>query len=121
MDNTLKHYGILGMKWGIRRTPEQLARARGRYKTYKLHKDYKKAHTPKSVKSMSDAELRKRLKRLQMEQQYSQLHSSNVNKGKKYIQKLIKAGTTVATATTTAITLYYNINKIKNIIEGKNR
>jgi hypothetical protein len=33
MDNTLIHYGILGMKWGIRRTPEQLARARGRSKT----------------------------------------------------------------------------------------
>lgn len=25
--NSLAHYGILGMKWGVRRTPEQLERA----------------------------------------------------------------------------------------------
>ena len=65
----LAHYGILGMKWGVRRTPAQLARARGRYKTDKSHEDYKKAHTSKSIKSMSDAELRNRLNRLQMERQ----------------------------------------------------
>jgi hypothetical protein len=120
MDNTLIHYGILGMKWGIRRTPEQLARARGRSTTDEPHEDYKKAHTSKSIKSMSDAELRNRLNRLQMERQYSQLSESNVSKGKEYAQKIIKAGTTVAAVTTTALTLYNNINKIKSIIEGKN-
>lgn len=120
MTNTLKHYGILGMKWGVRRTFEQLTRARGHSKTDELHEDYKKAHTSKSIKSMSDAELRNRLNRIQMERQYSQLSYSNVNKGRNYIQKIIKAGTTVAAVTTTAITLYSNVNKIKNIIEGKN-
>ena len=129
MDNELIHYGILGMKWGIRRfqnkdgtlTPAGKKRYRERSTTDKPHEDYKRAHTPKSIKSMSDAELRNRLNRLQMERQYSQLSSSNVSKGREYVQKIIKAGTTVTTVTTTAITLYNNVNKIKSIIEGKNR
>ena len=112
----LAHYGILGMKWGVRRTPTQLARARGHSTTDESHEDYKNAHTRKSVKSMSDAELRKRLNRIQMERQYSQLSESNVSKGKEYAQKVFKAGTTVAAVTTTALTLYNNAEKIKKII-----
>lgn len=112
MSNTLVHYGILGMKWGIRRTPAQLSRDRGTSK--------KSSSEKKNVKEMSDEELRKVVNRLQMERQYSQLSADNVSKGKEYVQKTIKAATTIAAVTTTALTLYNNVNKIKSIIEGKN-
>lgn len=160
----LAHYGILGMKWGVRRTPAQLGRTmitrkrqlaadksdlkkvnsgkrlsvgltkkrqdaynkrdkavlerRIRDNEQKLANKAKKAAAKKkpSVKEMSDEELRKVVNRLQMERQYSQLSESNVSKGKEYIQKVIKTGTTIAAVTTTGLTLYNNAEKIKKII-----
>ena len=82
------------------------------------HEDYTKAHDSKSVKSMSDAELRNRLNRLQMEKQYSQLSSTDVNRGKEYVSKTLKVAGTIATATSTALTIYNNYGKIKEIVNG---
>lgn len=115
--NQLVHYGIKGMKWGVRRTDAQLARARGKTsEAQPVHEDYKKAHDSKSVKSMSDAELRNRLNRLQMEQQYTKLNPKAVNRGKNAVNNILKAGATIATVTSTALTIYNNVDKIRKII-----
>lgn len=119
-ENELIHYGVLGMRWGIQRSEAQLARARGKKTSEEeLSEDYKKAHTKKSVKSMSDAELRSHLNRLQMERQYSKLSEEDVSRGKKYATKALKAATTAAAVSTTAITLYNNAEKIQKILKNK--
>lgn len=120
----LEHHGIKGQKWGVRRyqnedgTRTAAGKKREQSRSEEpAHEDYNKAHSGKSVKDMSDAELRTRLNRLQMEKQYSQLTNSDTNKGKEFVSKAMKVATGVATATTTAITIYNNAGKIKKIVD----
>ena len=70
-DPYLSHFGVKGMKWGVRKDRKKVA-----VSSVKSHDDYTKAHSSKGVSEMSDSELRSRINRLQMEQQYSKLTSS---------------------------------------------
>lgn len=91
MENELYHYGVKGMKWGVRRTPAQLGRSTGsNHPTENLHDDYKRAHGTKSVKSMSDSELRQRINRLQMEKQYNQLTQQECSSGKQFVKQVLR-------------------------------
>lgn len=92
-NNSLSHYGIRGMRWGVRRyqnsdgTYTSIGKKRKRQET--AHEDYISAHSKKSVKSMSNAELKARNNRLQMEQQYANLTRKTSN-GKKAVQMFFK-------------------------------
>lgn len=123
-EEMLEHHGIKGQKWGVRRfqnedgTRTAAGKKRERSRSEDpAHEDYNKAHSGKSVKDMSDAELRTRLNRLQMEKQYIQLTDSDTNNGKEFVSKAMKVATGVATATTTALTIYNNYGKIKKIVD----
>lgn len=89
MTNTvLAHHGIKGMKWGVRRTPEQLARASGRSIKETAGRDgdsgAKKAASAstsaskKTLSDLSDDELRQRISRLELEKRYKDLEKADV-------------------------------------------
>lgn len=97
----LYHWGVKGMKWGVRRYQNAdgtrtAAGKRRRKNRGEVHEDYKRAHDGRSVKELSDKELRERNNRLQMEQQHAQL-TKKTGVGKKAVQTIIAtAGTIVA-------------------------
>ena len=99
-NNSLSHWGIKGMKWGQRRyqNKDGSLTPAGKKRYDDSHEDYRRAHDKKSVKQMSDRELRERNNRLQMERQYADLTKKKGN-GKKIINAFVStAGTITAVA-----------------------
>ena len=83
----LKHYGVLGMKWGQRRTQKQLARINEKSKKKGWSEDAETAAKikTKKVKQMSNADLKKLNERLRLENEYKNLKKQQTNAGKKFV------------------------------------
>lgn len=82
--NELKHYGILGMKWG-RRKGKSVVSSPG-----SKHHDYLEAHTKESYKSMSTKKLKQINERLQAEKTYKELTSKQKKKGQNWVTNTLK-------------------------------
>lgn len=109
----LYHHGILGMKWGVHRSRSSTGESSSGSRRHKkapveINEDYARAHSKKSVKSMSNAELKQRIQRLNDEKQYAQLNPSKVQRGWRKAAKLIGVMGTVST-------LYANSSRMVDI------
>lgn len=109
-EEELYHYGIKGMKWGIRRTPQQLGHKTKKSKEDRMSDDAKKAKSlkKKKVYELSNSELKELNKRLNMEKQYRDLNPSVIKKGVKFV-----AATGAFLGSAAA--LYNNANNVANI------
>lgn len=93
MSKEFSHYGVKGMKWGIRK--KRTSTDYDEYKSLKKKKTYE----------MSNAELRKFNERSRLEGEYKRLNPSHIKKG------LLVAGGAAGTMGT-LINLYNNSNTL---------
>ena len=133
----LYHHGIKGMKWGVRRTPAQLGHDTGGVDLQKAKKKVDAANTivnetrninnnvskkqskkvqkqkMAEVKSMSDKELRERVNRLNMEQQYMRMSSEQMNVGRANVNSVLNNVGTVVNVASSALAIAVAIQKLK--------
>ena len=119
-ENELLHYGVLGMKWGVkkaRKSSDTVDETRRKSNTQNSNtqksntqnsntkqqskkfvtKKQKQKQIMEDLNSMSDKELRERLNRMQMEQQYIRMMTPEKSAAKKQVEQfLINEGRNIA-------------------------
>ena len=92
MENELYHYGVLGMKWGVRK---DRSRSSGSTKTSKNSKDKqvrsRRRSDVKKRRTMSDADLKRKIERLKLEQQFKDLTENDISPGRKAVKNILSS------------------------------
>ena len=126
----LVHHGVKGMKWGVRRTPQQLGAARSARTVSQLKTAVSVAGSAaniagaaggrrpskkqrKTLSQMSDQELRQRINRMQMEQQYASMNPSRRARGAAAAKSMLEVAGNVAAVGGSALAIALAIKQLK--------
>lgn len=107
-DQFLRHYGVLGMKWGTRRRKVAVSKSSGNRRS-----------SQNGNRRMSNKELTSRVKRLKLEQEYAKLTEVPRPKTVSKVEKLVKTAGTIAALSGSAATIYKNLNDLGVISKPK--
>ena len=113
-DDFLKHYGVLGMKWGKRKARSTVS-SNNKSKSAAITKP-KQTPKPKSKptkRRLSDAELRAVVNRMRLEREYADLTYRASSRAK--VESVVRTIGTVAALTTSAVKIYENLNKLSKV------
>lgn len=101
----LQHHGIKGQKWGVRR----FQNADGSLTTAGKQRasETKEQTDAKNRGTLTNAQLKQKIERLQLEKQLRELTNQEVNSGRVYAQKILKdVGSKVLTTAASGALLY---------------
>lgn len=108
-NDSLTHYGVKNMRWGVRKRKVKVSRP-----------SLTRSTGPTTQRRMSNKELTARIKRLELEQKYAKLTEVPQPKTVSKIDKLVKTAGTVATLSGSAATIYKNLNDL-GVISKKSK
>ena len=96
-NNELYHYGILGMRWGVRRDRSiSSGKSSNKRKSTNQKAVQKSKPKPKPVKDLSNDELKAKITRLELEKRYRDLNPPTVSRGRKFVDKVLAPAATEA-------------------------
>ena len=113
-DDFLQHYGVLGMKWGHRKS-------RNNDSSNKKPKSTKNTTTSKpkpkpTQRELSDEELRAVINRMRLEREYADLQYRASSRAK--VENIVKTVGTAALLTTSVVKIYNNMNTICKVVKA---
>lgn len=123
----LMHHGIKGMKWGVRRTPEQLGRRREKRDEMKNRivrssgsrsSSTLKRARGEDINELSNQQLKDYNERLNLEQNFARLTEGRVKQGKDWVAKTILSGIIVGTVAQVTKSVVKNWLEVKFGIKG---
>lgn len=113
-EEELMHYGVMGMRWGVRRASKRSGGS-------KKGKKKKASQQPQMKRRMSNKELNARVKRMQLEKQYRDLTNELTPKTKSKMEKLISTADTISKLSSSALTIYKNLNQFAELSAKKKK
>ena len=132
MENELQHYGVLGMKWGVRRyqNKDGSLTYTGKRKTKvsseeraKLSNDKRRQELSNMVKNrklLSDKTLKAKIERIKLEKQFKELAEEDLSPGRKVVSEIIaESGKKAATTMLTGAMLYAGKAAFAKTFDGK--
>ena len=104
----LKHHGVKGMKWGVRKDRKRFKRSRSERDADKEVRR-KMKRDAENRRLLSDEELDRKISRIKKEKELKRLTDEEVSPGKTIAKGILIAGGTAAATTIVAGTIKYGV------------